>query len=676
MATTRALPPISIQSLRGGLNDIDPPAMLPPDQCPTAENVEFFYSTLGERRGGCTAIGLPSGISGNPLITTATGLFRHLPTTNLGDAELWAYAESLDGANTVLTQRTQTAWSTIVPNDAITASSNYGTKIQAISLHGKLYFAYKSAFDRLHVWDGTTLRRTSVLPPAVAPTAMDSGGAGALTGTRYYRVRFSFVSGPTVLRHGEPSPVLTFTPSGANASVTITKPPSLGEGETSWELEASTDNANFYLISTQLVGVTTYVDSTNASSGYASQGVLSDNVTANTVLPSARLLSVDADRLILGGSFENSLYDSRIWWTPVLGATGFGNDERLDMTVNPYIDLDGFDGGSLTCLSKAFNGFIYAFKWSHIYKVVRSGQLTNAYEAIPISQSRGALPNSLVQAVDQTGSPALYFLDPAVGPMRISPYGVEWLGRDLRTTWSRVNTAATIPCHGVYHTIKNQVHFWIAVDGSDHPNMKIVVHCGETQSTYNEGARRGWVTVPKGDRIADAYCSVMFSPNVDSTDPRDQNLVPFIGKTTWMVNSMTIGNIIQRCDVGTTDCFTPGDTDAFFYGRIQTRPFTQASLISKFGVLSGTLMCASIIAAPNDLLVRADCDFGLETKLVKVDMSPKFSEPIVIKQLDNFSISECRTVQITFGDLDTSSLPESAWQLHFFQAKTAGEQTD
>lgn len=676
MSTNKGIAPITIGSLKGALDDNSPPTSLPADVCTVAENVEFVYSTLGERRAGCTAINLPTSITADANINAVTWMGTHYPTNSLGAIELWALGQSLTGSSSVLTHNILGAWTTVVPNDAIsvTYSSAYGPSVRGASLHGKFYIAYKSSVDQLHVWDGSALRKTGLAAPTLAPTGADSGGGGTLATIRYYRVRYVTRSGSTVLRRSEPSPVLSFTPDGSHASVTITRPAAIGQGETDWEIEASTDNANFYRVSTVALATTTYVDSVVFATGYASSGTLSELLTAYTLIPSGKFMSTDADRLLIGGSWETPAYGSRVWWTPVLGATGVGNDERLDMTVNPYIDLDGFEGGDLTGLSQSINGYLYAFKQNHIYKIIRKGQLVGAYEAIPVTKARGAMMNSLVEAVDQSGNPSLYFLDPNVGPMRIGIYGLEWLGRDLRTLWGRVNQNATIPAHGVFYQTKNQVHFWVALDGSDHPNAKIIVHTDAIVSDSN-GARRGWVTVPVGNRIADAYCSCMFSSNVDSGDIRSVAQTPFIGKGKWSVLGSPITDIIQRCDVGTTDAFSTSDASAYYYAKVQTRPFSPLSLLNKTGLLSGTLLVAAASSPANDVHVQAIKDYGTETKTIGVDLFSLGNESVLVKKIDNLNFAELSTIQLAFGDLDKTINPATNWQLQLFVMKLAAEQT-
>src|SRR5262249_17497103 len=152
-----------------------------------------------------------------------------------------------------------------------------------------------------------SLRRCGLPAPGNAPAAANAG-SGSLTGTRYYRVRWTVQSGGTTVRRSEPSAVLTFAPSGTGASITVTRPTDDSESATHWELEASTDNANFYRVATTLIATTTYSDSAAYVPGY-SASPLSDNIGDYAVLLSARFLLVDEDRLVMGGS----------WTTDALG---------------------------------------------------------------------------------------------------------------------------------------------------------------------------------------------------------------------------------------------------------------------------------------------------------------------------------------------------------------------
>src|SRR3990167_2869256 len=270
---------LSVLSLRGGMNNSDPAIGLPDDQAVLMENVEIVESMLGERRRGTTTVSIPTDISTQDRVTF---LYRHLPSDDETLAELWAYA--VTGSTSSALNRKTTSWSTVTIDDAASLAGFSQFRWQGASLHGKLFLAYDSTVDRLHVWDGTSLRRAGLAEPA-APTGADTG-SGSFSGTRYYRVRYTEqVSGVTV-RRSEPSDSLTFSPSGSGTGVVVTKPAAISEGETHWELEASFDDTNFYVIATTLVETTTVTDSTAYTTGYADTFTLSEDVGDYALIPS------------------------------------------------------------------------------------------------------------------------------------------------------------------------------------------------------------------------------------------------------------------------------------------------------------------------------------------------------------------------------------------------------
>lgn len=655
-----------LTSLRGGLDDTSPYIALAPDACVTAENIEFVNSTLGERRRGCTAIELSTDFS-DPAIQAVTWMYRHLPVNDEGQAELWALAQSIDDTNvSVLARRKVAAWETIVPNDAIDVTNTQGHRLSAQTLHGKLFLAHKSAVDRLHVFDGSSLRRTGLAEPDVPTIANTGAGAYAAT-IRYYRVRYVVSDGTTVSLRSEPSTEVSFTPSGTGTAARITKPATINENETHWEIEASADNTNYYRITTVAVGTTTYDDSATPST-YATTGTLSEDIGDYALIPSGKFLVADQDRLVIAGSYEDSSEASRVRWTPVFADTGVGNDERIATDTNPYIDLDGFEGGEITGMSRAVNGYIFVFKRSHIYRLVRTGQRTNAYEAYPLTKARGALPGSLVEAVDQTGQPSLYFLDPSIGPNRLSSNGLQWCGRDIQTIWGRVNVNAKVPCHGVYYNTKRQLHYWLALDDSDYPNAKIILHVNEMRDT-DEGGRRGWVTVAMNNRIATAHCSVMFASNVDTTDDRSFSLVPFIGKERWSVGVNTIRDYIQLCDTGSTDADTDGDTESTYRAMVITKPFALTTLLNQHEIQAGALLAKAASEPNGSVYVKIIRDFGKEELMVPAVLYVDTDETHTIQQLDNINFSELYAMQIALGDLDDNVTPPDTWELHRLQLK-------
>lgn len=643
------MPDFILRSLRGGLNERSP-LSLAEDQCTEATNVEWVTSELGERRRGATAIDLTGSVlAGADRITF---LHRHLPSIDVEQAELWAFGVT-DAPPTGVLAYKDTIWHTVAPVDAIDPLDPY--TIQGQTLHGKLFLAYRSGVDRLHVWDGTSLRRAGLAEPD-APTVSNTG-SGSFTGTRYYRVRYTVQSGGTTVIRSEPSETVTFTPSGSGAAARVTKPASIGENETHWEIEASVDRANFYRIATQPVGTTTYDDSVDYSPGYGVLGfTLAEDVGDYSLIPSARFLTVDEDRLIWAGSFEDNALSSRVGWTPVFGAGGVGNDERLELDADPFVDLDTFEGGPITGLSDVVNGYFFATKLSRVYQFKRRGVRTSAYEATLLTTKRGALPGSLVTAFDAGGNPAFFCLDPDVGPCIISGRGVQPCGLDLPATWRSVNLdASSLVCRGLYYPEAQQIHWWIATGDSPVPNLRLVLHVAAMLSGREDEMRRGWArwTGPSSEALA--VC--LFSDNIDAQTFRSRRLVPFVG---------VAGNgLIWRTDTGSDD----NGTD--YQASMTTRPFVHGNVLHQFESKNGAIIGAAATGA--SVVIRAIGNFGTVSKEVGlVDFTPASGEgDTVIRTLDNLSLSELRTLQVQVAD---GPVPGERWELSVLALREEGGQ--
>lgn len=644
-----------IKSWRGGMNNSDPAIALPEDQTVLAQNTECYRSMLGERRRGTTAISLPTDISARDRVTF---LYRHLPTSDQTAGELWVLG--VTGTSLAKLARKTTSWTTISIQDVPVLTGFAPYRWQAQSLHGKLFFAFYGDVDRMRLWDGglgsfpTSLRRAGLLPPAAAPTAAD-GGSGTMTGTRYYRQRYTVQISGVTTRRSEPSEVLTHTPSGSGDKVTITKAATTSESETHWELEASLNNADFYVIGTIAVASTTRIDQVDYVEGYTQQGyILSPDIGDYTYLPSCRYLIADEDRLILMGNWHDPALDSRVLWTPVGNAEGVGNDERYELDTDPTINLDGYEGGPITGGSKATGGGIWVFKYNHIYKLIRTGDRQRAYDVVVMSKERGALHGSVVSGVDQLGRPCVYFLDPTVGPCRAGAGGIQQCGADIRVTWESLNVDATkVVCVGVYDPVTRQVQWSIATTGSNVPDTMIVLQTNETREMV-DGVRRGW-SIWTGNR-AKALAMCLYADNIDANAARSLVLRPFIGLEGL--------GLIHRCDTGTTD------NGVEYSARIVSKPYTPVGILNYFGVLAGALMMKAVSSVT--LAVKAIRDFGLETlTLTGITSTPTASETQVMRVLDNLSFSHLQTVQFEVVDPGGT---QARWELNQLAIKGSTQQ--
>src|SRR5262245_3293783 len=345
------MPDLSIRDISLGRNGIDSPLAVPEGQCCDALNMDLSESPLGSKRAGSVAV---STTGGTAFATSIRSLFRHVPGDDETAAELWAV-----DANGLVKRFSGGAWADVTLADAISAGT--AQFVEFASLNGKLFMAYKSSVNRLHVYDPTLsapkVRRVGIAASA-APTVANTGGGAYPATLRYYRVRFIQYDGTTVTRRSEPSPSQSFTPSGAGTAARITKPTNPGEDETHWEVEGSVDNDVFFVLAgvamgnAIVIGTTTYDDS--ATPANYSDNELSEEIGLFTLPVSARYLSTDNNRLLMAGCFEDSKLSSHVYFTPVLGATDHGDDERVESTAisKGYVALNRRDGGIITGLAQ------------------------------------------------------------------------------------------------------------------------------------------------------------------------------------------------------------------------------------------------------------------------------------------------------------------------------------
>lgn len=633
-------PNISIASLRGGYNDTLPLHLLPEDQCAVAENVEFFFSALGERRRGLLALDLTNaGMADEAAIVF---LCKHNPTPYEQDAEFWGLGATFN-VSTTFSRRVGFVWDDVTPVDAPDPANQFVVGLQSQTLHGKNFFAYKSgvtaggAIDRTHVWDGVTLRRVGIAQPGEPPTVTNEG-SGTYSEVRYFRVRFTKQAvDDTVLLRSEPSGARTFHPSGSGAGATITIPtPDSLDPITHWELEASSDGANFYRTQVTAIGTTTTDDETDlAVVGYADIGILSSPIGAYSVPGSAKYIVAGDDRMFYFSNWEDPTQDAQLAWTPVYtDPSGVGNDERIRLDLDSTLNLDTFAGGGASGLSAPVNGSMYAFKWSEIHKLIRTNLFQSAYSSIPVTTEQGAIPGSVVMGLDENGRGCVYFCDPRLGPSRIASNGLEQI-RGLRNLWRRVNTNALVICRSVHYPDKGQIHWWLAIDGADTPNFRIVLQISEIRPIAGQqGVWGGWATAT--GLSAQPYTTCIFSEVIDEDGVVTLSFRPYLGF------AQPYG--VQRADVGTDDA------GQVYRGRIRTRPYLLTGLLDRWGVMCGTLLAGAHTGAA--ILISVIRDFGLETTEtpLTVDLSPVGTEPLVIKDLDDLHMSGARAIQLEFSD--------------------------
>jgi hypothetical protein len=639
-----------INDLTGGLNDTDAPQDIAPNQCQIAQNVEWTTTRFAQRRqGGVNSIHAtePWGTS-HTLLT----LMRHTPTADEGTAEMWGVSNASPPVMARMAAGNQ--FSAVTVSDGWTDTS--ATLINGVSLNGKFFIAGNTAVDRLHVWTGTTLRRVGLATPA-APTVANTGAGTYAATIRYYKVQW-YNNSLTPETWSELSPSVSFTPSGAGTAARVTQPSLPGEGETHWVLWASPDNVNFYFIANAVIATTT-IDDTTVPSGYsavaAAQAGRPSDADYYTPPISAKYLLADEDRLILLGSWETASMASAVMWTPVNGSTPanftVADDERVPSTNR--LDLDRSDGGGITG-GGIVDGVIYVFKLSHIYRLVRTGNADLPYRGVPVTKSLGALSHkSIVLGEDDAGNACLYFWS-LRGPYRLSVEGgLEYLGRDIETGVSALNTTApTILIFGVWHGTKRQVQWWLTTSGSTFPDRKYVLHVRHAKRDEHREVRGGWALHTEGASTCTA--AVMFANTLGATMSLD--LKPYCAQV--HVSGLPDGPVIKYDADGTTT--DRGALQSTYIARVKPGAFQPGGPGMKGGITQ-----TYVRGTPSNRTLTIDAirDDGAETRSATVTMpapgSPAVSRALVKVEGDALA-ADAMYVELVLDD-DVSPASSAAW---------------
>lgn len=642
-----------------GRNGADPPLGLPDDQCVEALNVDWEEGGLGRRRPGCLDT-LTHQAGSSSFTGKIYSLIRHNPSADRTADELWG----VDNAATPVVQRKLTggngAWSGgggggVTLTDAIATSPH---EVQGVSFNGKLFLFYDSTQNRLHVWDpnlGTPRVRRVGLEITAAPTVANQGAGAYAAVLRYYRTRVIQLNGTTVARRSEPSQSTSFTPSGAGASARVTLQTPPGEQETHWEVEASTDNVTFYRLAQVVIGTTTYDDST-ATTAY-SASPLSDIAGTYTLPTSAKYGITDGNRLLMAGAWETtSAKYSRVWFTPVLGSSDQGDDERIPNTSiqKNWIDINENDGGYITGFGGPLQGVVYVFKQSQIWKLIPTGDATAPYVARPVSRTIGCFSQkTILQAPDERGDPAIYFLDRS-GPYRVGANGLQYLGRDVEDLWRGNSTitynatnvnflTGTIVAHGTYYPTLQQIFWWVATVsggyngiGAIHtaftPDLRLVFHVRLGRPDQDGRIRGGWA---RHDSVGGAaLCSALYYLNTVGVGDE----TPFFGyDNTARVYAVQLSG--SSSDAGTG-----------YQAYLTTKPLLVAPLGYNVGVGQTTILAKSTGSTSVTLTQTINRDFDSETVSATVALQASGVEKRRVVKVEGSDMSGAGALQLTLGD--------------------------
>jgi hypothetical protein len=598
---------------------------IPQNKAKEAVNVDFYRASFARKRNGCEDAFADT--TAEAFTGQLSFLGRHVPGADETDAELWG----IDNAVTPLVQRLTggTVWSTVTLKDNWTPGNVQ--HIQAVPFNGKYFFCGDTAVNRLHVWDGSTLRRVGFATPAAATVANQGPGAYAAV-LRYYKVLYY---NSTDQRYSEASASVSFTPDGAHGDARITKPAAINEGETHWKIYASIDDALYFLLTTVAVGTTTYDDSTAYTT---SVNPLSGNdaipvVGSNVVPVSAKYILVDGNRLIFAGTWEGDDVN-RIWFTPRLGSSDYADDERVPDTVDQsnWVDINEKDGDSITAMSGPIQGMPIVFKNRQTWKLRPTQDFDEPYAPMLISPKVGCLrQQASVMAEDENGDPALYFLSHR-GPYRLGMGGIQYLGKDVEDLWERMNVdATTVSAFANWHEDKHQVWFHVALDDSNTPDHVLVFDTQLGEADEDDNVRGGWSTFD--GVIAEARCGCVFSDTFGSD--MSHVLTPYLG-------SNTVATLL-RADRGTLD------KGAAFAGYVQL-PEKHLGALTQYCTVDQVIVVGS--AGPHILQFDLTRDYGCEPRSATVHMSAETGDQTRAQRVFEAAFhADAKSIGMRVGDI-------------------------
>lgn len=524
MAARTPPAPITWTAMRG-MNSAEPATNVSQVNATDAANVLIEPGCLGRRRPSAETVSLTSGPS-NTIFQLAR--YQAAEAAATPDGQLFAFSGS--GATAEFHRLASGTWSSVTASDTVTAfDATY--RPQAVVHNGKLFIAYASDANRLHVYDPdfstSALRRVGVVASAAATVANTGSGSYAAT-IRYYKIQFKVINGTTVVATSELSASVSFTPSGSGTAARVTKP-TTPDSATHWVVFGSDDNVTYYNVSGNVaVGTTTYDDSADPAT--YSSGTVAPTAGLSIPPPAAKYLLSDGGRLLMAGKWQKDktsgltptdpIGSSRVWFTDILGAReNTGEDESIPHATDykGWVDVGENDGDVIVGLGGPLDGVVYVFKRRSIWRLTPTLIPTAPYQAIRVTNTCGATwQDGIGMGEDGTGNPCLYFQS-ATGPKRIGVSGIEDLGTDIRTPTETQPTAiGSTPV--VLWDQRRRICWWLTYD-----SQTTYAFQPQYEQRTSDGVRHGWTrhTIASGASFNENLCAVLFELSTV--------LVPYIG---------------------------------------------------------------------------------------------------------------------------------------------------
>jgi hypothetical protein len=416
-----------------GYSQRSAPQTMPDDMAQRAWDIQLEPGTLGRRRRSLVAIDLTGGPT-----TPINYLAVYRPRDPALSPQLWAFSGT---ALLAAHSRLGTTWTAHALSDAGVIPAI----VCAVQFNNKLFVAYDSNVNRLHVYDGTSIRRVGLGQQGVAPTVANTG-AGAYPATaRFYRTQWLIKNGSDVQAMSELSPAVSFTPSGAGLAARVTvAPAAIGDQPTHWRLYGLLgtlgDTYDLYeQVGSDTVVATTFIDDTTNPANYS--GAQPTAQGTNVPWPSVKYLTTDGNRLLGAGVWETTAVawettpkPNRVYFSRVLGSSDLGDDESIPNTTDQanWIDV-GEDSEAITGLSEPVDGVVFVFQGHHMHALVPTGIDTLPYKEELVSAQIGLAPDPTAHRTITAVAGVVYF-DTPNGLYRFSPTGgLAQAGWDLTT---------------------------------------------------------------------------------------------------------------------------------------------------------------------------------------------------------------------------------------------------
>ena len=628
------LAPLVWNDLRG-LNSADPATRLPAWQGTDAHNILLEPMSLGRRRP-----------STDTFLSHAEPIYqmvRFQPANEKGGAYrqlFFFYGAAAAG----ITRYANGSTYAVTLSDTVAA---FGTsRPYAVTHNGKLFVAYNSNVNRLHVYDpnfSTSGLRRVGLESSAAATVADTG-AGAYAATlRYYKIQWKIINGSDTVATSELSASVSFTPSGAGTAARVTKP-TTPDSATHWIVFGSADNVTYYQLSSDIVVATTTYDDSAAISTYSNNAVApTDGLSVPP--PSAKFLLSDGNRLLMAGAWETTatskqtaVKNNRVWFTDVNGARNqTGEDESIPQSTDTksWIDVGENDGEAVTGLAGPLDGNVYVFKDRSIWRLSPTGLIDSPYRADRISSVLGATwQDGITMGEDGQGNPAIYFMS-YTGPKRITQgYGIEEIGPDVRATTTAVYTSVDDTPIVLWDQVR-RVLWWFTYGA-----RSAYAFQPQFEERTKDGVRGGWTrhTIAIDPSQTATYGAILYETSGDV-------LVPYLcglGQQVLGVDRGVIASLSTsvRHDVGQV-AFTPSVTSAPFQSAGAGRRFRVGPPILEWqypgAAVNHAVTLTSAIGGPTS--VSGSSSGTTSTSL--------YSQSLVQETLESVRLSDLTGVQIT-----------------------------